>query len=294
MATGVDQPLLPSVSVVIPALNVAGTIGAQLEGLAAQDYEGTWEVVVADNGCTDETEAVVSTFADRLPALQWVDASTRRGINHARNEGARAASGELLLFCDGDDIVTQGWIGSMVAALDDGEAVGGALEYGRLNNNRRQGVEIPNSLVKPDFLPSPFGANCGVRRSTWEQVGGFDEGLDRGACDETDFFWRVQLAGGNLVIAPAAVVHYRLRDDPRAEARKAFRNTRERARLHKRFRSQGYQRRPVLLTLKNWVWVIATLPLAAVSPRFRDRWLPKAAQPTGRLVGSIRYRTLYL
>ena len=81
------------VSVVIPALNVADTIGQQLDGLACQNFNGNWEVIVADNGSTDSTREVVESFADRLPALKVIDASDRRGINHARNVGSQAARG---------------------------------------------------------------------------------------------------------------------------------------------------------------------------------------------------------
>lgn len=284
----------PHVSVIIPALNVEATIGAQLTALSTQEYEGEWEVIVANNGCSDATKSVVQSFADRLPKLEWVDAASRRGINHARNMGARAASGEILLFCDGDDIVGEGWITAMVTALGSADAVGGSLDFSLLNQGRGGGLEVPNSLTQPEFLPSPIGANCGVRREAWAEVDGFDEDLNRGACDEMDFFWRVQLKGRRLVVAEDAVIHYQLRDSMRAVAKKVYRNKRERARLHKRFRSEGHTRRALTVALKNVLWVIGSSPRALTNSDFRRRWLLNASRLAGRFAGSFRYRTLYL
>jgi GT2 family glycosyltransferase len=285
---------LPSVAVIIPALNVAETIGAQLDALAKQRYDGHWEVLVADNGCTDATESVVRSFSDRLPAVIWVNATSRRGINHARNRGARATGADVILYCDGDDVVGEGWIAAMVAALEHAEAVGGALAYRPPMSGEDERVELPKNLTRSEWLPSPLGANCGVRRSTWKQVGGFDEDLDRGACDETDFFWRVQVSGGRVSVAPDAVTHYAVREATRDRTKKSYRTTREMARLHRRYKADGHPRRPVPLVLKNWLWVLLNLPRAIVSSPFRSRYLPAAAQPAGRLVGSLRYRTLYL
>src|SRR6185295_6515304 len=59
-------------SVVIPAYNAAATIGAQLDALAAQTYNGAWEVLVCDNGSSDTTLEVVASYTDRLPRLRVV------------------------------------------------------------------------------------------------------------------------------------------------------------------------------------------------------------------------------
>ncbi|MET8542306.1 glycosyltransferase family A protein [Kitasatospora sp. NPDC004799] len=63
---------------------------------------GPWEVVV-DNRSSDDTVATALRWADRLPDLRVVAAPTRAGINHARNAGATAARGDVLVFCDADD-----------------------------------------------------------------------------------------------------------------------------------------------------------------------------------------------
>src|SRR5690606_10578144 len=94
----------PQISVVIPARDAARWIDAQLGALACQEVPVPWEVVVADNGSTDDTVARAEAWADRLP-VRVVDASGRPGPNHARNQGTAAARGDLLLYCDADDVV---------------------------------------------------------------------------------------------------------------------------------------------------------------------------------------------
>lgn len=283
----------PSVSVVIPCLNVAQTIGAQLEALARQDYAESWELLIADNGCTDATLTVVASFTDRLP-IRVVDARTRRGINHARNRGTQDARSTFVLFCDGDDVVGPSWIRHMASALRTAEVVGGSIAERRPGEKDAATSALPRTLTKYDWLPSPIGANCGVQKVWWEKVGGFDESLDRGACDETDFFWRVQLAGGRVEAVPEASVEYVLPAGGKALARKRYRTGRERARLHGRYRRLGHPSRKLRHAAAHWLLVIKLLITSLYSGGARQRLGPSAAKAAGRLVGSCRYRTLYL
>ena len=68
-----DQPML---SVVVPVLDAEDVVSGQLEALASQEWSRPWEVVVADNGSTDGTIAVIERYRARLPAVRVVDAPT--------------------------------------------------------------------------------------------------------------------------------------------------------------------------------------------------------------------------
>src|SRR5205807_410290 len=135
----------------------------------------------------------------------------------ARNRGASAARGRFLLFCDDDDVVSESWVGALVQALMESDAAGGPVDLTLLNPERAVAWRHPwpyeGFATLGGFLPSPIGANCGVRRAVWQKLGGFDEHIVYGGA-ETEFFWRLQLAGYSLGYVPLAVVHYRLR--PRA------------------------------------------------------------------------------
>jgi glycosyltransferase involved in cell wall biosynthesis len=81
------------VSVVVPARDAGRTLGACLEALGAQcGVDGDYEVVVVDDGSTDDTAAVAGRFAVRLVR------QGPRGVAAARNAGARVATGEILAF----------------------------------------------------------------------------------------------------------------------------------------------------------------------------------------------------
>jgi glycosyltransferase involved in cell wall biosynthesis len=93
-------------SVIIPCLNGAATIATQLAALARQQWDQPWEIVVADNGSTDESVGIVERYRGRLQNLRVADASARRG--RALNVGAKEATGDALVFCDVDDEVAAG------------------------------------------------------------------------------------------------------------------------------------------------------------------------------------------
>src|SRR5215204_14430 len=107
----------PELTVVIPALDAADEIAGQLDALAAQEWDEPWEVVVADNGSTDGTRAVVERYAGRLPGLRVVDASEPAGQAHALNSGVESAGAEAVAFCDTDDEAAPGWVAAMGEAL---------------------------------------------------------------------------------------------------------------------------------------------------------------------------------
>jgi len=78
------------ISVVLPLYNAARVVGGQLDALAGQAYSGAWELIVADNGSTDGSPAIVERWRDRIPSMRVIDASIRRGAAAARNLGAVA------------------------------------------------------------------------------------------------------------------------------------------------------------------------------------------------------------
>src|SRR5271166_4797114 len=105
----------------------------QLRALSEQQCQEPWEVVVADNGSTDESRLVVQEWASLSPMIRLVDASKARGPGATRNAGVGAARGELLAFCDADDVVQPGWLTAHVSALAEADASGGVIDFWSLN-----------------------------------------------------------------------------------------------------------------------------------------------------------------
>jgi glycosyltransferase involved in cell wall biosynthesis len=287
----------PRVSVVVPVLNGAATLSQQLQALAAQTYPGRWELVVADNGSTDETARVVREWTGRLPCLRLVDASDRMSTNYARNVGAAAARGDLLAFCDADDVAMPGWLAAMVAALGSFDLVGGRLDDEVLNDpvsrawRARPGVGgLPSAL---SFRPYATSANLGVRAEVLRALGGWNEDFVRGGT-EVEFCWRAQLAGYRLGYAPDAVMQYRYRATRWAFAYQLYRYGRAEVQLFRAFRDRGAPRPSVYRACRAWAWAFLHLPYLLRSRTHQGRWLRTAAFRVGRLDGSVRFRTLCL
>src|SRR3712207_2443148 len=87
-------------SVVIPVYNRAALVGATLDSVLGQEFEGEFEVVVVDDGSTDETPAVLARYGERVRVLRQENA----GPGAARNLGIRTARGEYVAFLDSDDL----------------------------------------------------------------------------------------------------------------------------------------------------------------------------------------------
>ena len=289
----------PAISVIIPARDVAPVLPEQLRALSRQRIPVPWEVVVADNGSTDGTPEVALRLARELPLpvpLRVVDASVRPGANHARNRGVAAARGDLLCFCDGDDVVQDGWLAAYHATCGDWGLAGGRVDVRSLNPDD---VLAWSAREKFDGLPSIGGwlrtingCNFAVHRSVHAAVGGFDERYLAGG-DDLEFGYRVQLAGYRLAYVPGATVAYRLRRSVRATARQRYHFGRCRARLYRQYRAHGMPRRSWRFTTRRWLRLGRELP-DLTEPRTRGRWLVDASFLAGMVVGSLAARTLYV
>lgn len=280
-------------SVVIPVYNVAETIAEQLSALAEQRWEGSWEVIVVNNRCTDDTVKIVERYIDRIPGLRVVNAFAKQGAAYAMNAGVRAAHADALAFCDGDDIVSNGWVAAMGEGLAHYPFVSGPLEMERLNhapltrnrpNSQATGIQ---QYDYPPFLPHAGAGNMGVQRRYFEAVGGFDESLP--TLFETDFCWRMQLRGIPLTPLRDAVVHVRRRahiGDLLQQARKYAECD---VLLYKRYRPLGMPKLSKKTGLKAWAELIIGVR-ALARDESRARYLWDLGWRTGRLKASIRHR----
>jgi len=284
-------------SVIIPAYNCADTIGQQLDALMRQEWDAPWEVIVADNGSTDDTRAVVERYQGKLPGLRFVDASQRSGAGHARNRGAEEASGDVFLFCDADDEVAEGWVTALGNALREVDFVASAHEPFKLSDPEvakmrwcPQQKEL-QEYKYPPFLPHAGGCGLGIKRFAHEAVGGFDESFYK--LQDTDYCWRVQLAGFKLHFVPDALIHVRFRNDATATYKQMRQWGEYNVKIYKKFRPLGMPRLPMRRGIRTWLGIVKRLPLLAVKER-RTRYLLYVHGRLGRAIGSIKYRVFAL
>lgn len=224
--------MTPRLSVVIPVLNAARTLPRTLGALGAL-APAPDEIVFVDNGSTDDTRARLGAFAGSATAAKVIVLDEpRRGASVARNTGARAATGDVVVFTDADCCPHPDWLAALVAPFADA-SVGGVA--GRLSATTPHGlVETFSSLFT---LQAPAGpvrhtrwtpwaggfptANLAVRRALLGRLGGFDESVAIYG-EDYDLCARLYATGAAIVYAPAAVVEHQHRVALRPMLRQAF------------------------------------------------------------------------
>jgi len=214
-----SHPILVSpngmdVSIVISTRNRAAHLRETLRSLAATHVPSALkvELVVVDNGSTDETASVVDAWGrEDWPVRRVVE--PQPGLSRARNRGVRASTGHVLLFTDDDVRVPDEWIGPMVAPILRGEADAVAGGVHLADALRREWMTTAHTmmLADTDVLRTSggrrlIGANMAVSRSVFDVVPGFDPKLGAGTDslgfhEETLFSFQLQRAGFRLVMA---------------------------------------------------------------------------------------------
>ncbi len=276
------------ISVVVPVHDGMPWLEDQLRALTAQQCPERWEVVVADNGSTDGSTDLARAWADDHEQFSVVDASAQRGASGARNAGVRAAKGDLLAFCDADDVVHAGWIDGCVRGLEFADVVAGVFDFWSLNAIPASPA-MPAAIRQLGFLPAGLGANLAVRRSAFEEVDGFSEELLPG--EDIDLCWRLQLKGFRFAIAPNAIVAKRERTAFKQVFRQASAYGRCGPILYRRHRSAGAGR-DLSGAAKSWAWLVMSVP-QLLRPERRTEWARAAGMRLGRLDGSLRQRVFF-
>ena len=203
-----------SVSVVIPAKNVAAYVGETIASALAQGE--VTEVIVVDDGSTDNTISIVRAIRDPRLRLMTNDSA---GVSAARNLGARHASGEWLLFLDADDRMRPGAVAALLAAARG--APRAVLVYGDYNTIDSEGRQIgrrdllkgrrkPSGDVLTRLAAGNFIVNGGIalaRAEAFRAIGGFDTSLRY--CEDWHCWCRLA-AIGEFEFASKLLLDYRL------------------------------------------------------------------------------------
>ncbi len=167
----------------VPVYNGAATLTESLDSAFNQTFADL-EVIVVDDGSTDDTRGVLSAIDD--PRLRILPSTgTRRGPAAARNRAAAASRGDYLATLDADDLWTTDKLEDQLATLEANPRAAVAHsftdyidEVGNVLGSAHRFVFQGNVL--PDLLVSQIlvhGSNALIRRSAFEEVGGFDETL---------------------------------------------------------------------------------------------------------------------
>ena len=96
---------MKKLSIVVPAYNAAGCLGRCLESILDQDYHDDIEVIVVNDGSTDDTASIAAMYQSQRPDVIRVITKENGGLPSARNAGMDVAQGEWIWFCDSDDYI---------------------------------------------------------------------------------------------------------------------------------------------------------------------------------------------
>jgi len=204
-----------TVSLVIATFNHARLLGEALDSALSQTLAGV-DVVVVDDGSTDDTPAVLARYGGRVRIVR----QPNRGLAAARNAGIAAARGRYLAFLDADDVVAPTKLAEQLAVLERAPGVGWtycdvmietAATGGKITASERFGYGARSldgwlfpELIRGNFIPAIAPL---VRRSLIDATGGFDESLT--ALEDWDLWLRLALIA-EARYTPAVLATYRV------------------------------------------------------------------------------------
>ncbi len=221
-----------NVSVVVPVRNAARTLPQCLVALAKLD-PAPYEIVLVDNGSTDESLSLIQRFAlDRRSKIVQILVEQRRGAATARNTGVRAAKGDVIAFTDADCAPDPSWLRALLTPFDDPAvlAVAGQVQAAAASTT----LELFSVLYTlqstqkyaryHQWTPWEGGfptANFAVRCDSFKTLGGFDEEVEIYG-EDYDLCARLYEHNAVIVYTPDARVRHHHRTTLRGLLRQAF------------------------------------------------------------------------
>jgi len=252
-------------SVVIPVFNRPDLLEKVLQGLWRQSGRTSFEVLVCDDGSTEDITSVVDRFQKELPALKYLH-QENQGPAAARNLGTRHAAAEYVIYLDSDVLPDAGLIDKLVDSMcANPDWVGAEARVEPCGGEDNLLWDAPVCDSGGVYLTAAII----YRRDALEKTGGFDQAFLRAACEDVELAVRMQRYGKIGFVRDARVRHPR--------RRKSFRY----------YWNKRHDWRYVLfLALRHGF--IAWPGNPTHFPRLRLIWCALVTQPAGRFLNSCR------
>ncbi len=216
-----ELPIAPRVSLIATVKNEADNIAALLDSMLQQTRRPD-EIVINDNGSTDDTAAIIKVYIEAGHSIRLVQGGFN--IPSGRNNAIQHARGTLIASCDAGLTLPPHWLGQIIAPLEAGEAdfVGGFYEAAPRSvwELTLGATNYPNAdEIDPDtFLPA--GQSIAFTKAAWQAVGGFPEWA--ATCEDLVFALALKRRGCKFAFVPSAAVLFRPRSSARAYWRQYF------------------------------------------------------------------------
>lgn len=198
-----------SASIIIPTFNGASRIGKCLEALLQQTTEGKIEIIVVNDGSTDNTADIVGGY----PKVRLLNQSNA-GPAAARNLGAMEAKGEIVLFTDDDCVPAAGWLEAMIQPFRDPNVVGLKGVYRTQQTSvvaRFVQIEYEDKYRKMRRLPSIDFVDtysAGFRRNRFLELNGYDASFPLACAEDVELSYRMSARGWIMKFVPNAIVYH--------------------------------------------------------------------------------------
>jgi len=192
----------PFVSVIIPVYNGAKHIAQAIESVCVQNYDPI-EIIIVDDGSTDDTPMIVSSFK----AIRYIR-QENNGCAAARNVGISKSGGDLIAFLDADDYWSANKLNIQVDCLLNDPHIGYTL--GKQRNFLESGTDRPSWLREELLLKDHTGflPTLVIRRQVFETVGPFN--TDYRISSDVEWFCRLEDAGVPGMVVPEIVLYRRI------------------------------------------------------------------------------------
>lgn len=210
-----DNPGI-KVSIVIPTFNYGHFVGDAIRSACKQQCDFEYEVIVINDGSTDDTEAVLYDLENQYHHLH-VYHRKNRGVAHARNEGIQIAYADLVCCLDADDQIKPTFLAKCAAALDADPSLG--IVYTGLELMDRGPSHWPGQF---DYDQQKDGHNqiptcCMFRKVWWQRAGGFRQ--NKHPAEDADLWLRMTSLGAKAQkITEQPLFVYRMHDNSASAA----------------------------------------------------------------------------
>ena len=219
---------IPSISIAIPVYNDPAGVQTTIESLLDQtQHLSKVEIIIIDNNSTDNTYNIAKQYADEHDNITVVRETAIQSSYAARNKGIEHATGDILVFFDADQQVTDGWLEAALTCLEkqDADYLAPNIELDAGDDptligqyNKTTGFPIEDFLTYHRYAPTSCLI---VRRELIDDVGAFDERLISGG--DLEFGNRVDEAGYTLGFCPDSTVIHPTRNTVRALVKRNIR-----------------------------------------------------------------------
>jgi glycosyltransferase involved in cell wall biosynthesis len=203
----------PRFSIIIPCYNSAGTIVETLESAAAQTVREI-EIIVIDDGSSDESAEIVAHYARQEPRVRFIR-QANAGVSATRNKGMSEARGAFVAFLDADDLWAPWYLETHAGRFAADPSLGLSFsvarimradghDTGQISRPKLQGL-TPEEMLATN--PCTTASAIVVRRATLDEAGFFDTTLRR--AEDQEWLFRVALTKWKIEGDPNPLVYYR-------------------------------------------------------------------------------------